>query len=410
MGALRAAGLATELEFQIPGQSTWASLQTVCAMDYLSSFNLIDIMGFMTAAFAVVLALPLMLSRDRSQARPFLAGFILIQGCLALWGVLTWSPVLSIATRDLLSPFEHVPSIVLLGLQGPMLLWYSYGISGKPVRPSWFDKTIIGMFVLLPAPIAWLASSQGIWSFIVCGSLGWLISIVYAIRALRQVYDHNREIRQRYSNIDERKLLWLGYLAFGFIGVWCMALSAGVVGIFNEELAGTIGMLSTFPVAILVCCMAVLGMSRGVRVMDRQETKAFRHTANGSTTYFNPEMIEKLDHLMSSVKLHQDPDLHLDGLADSMGISSRSLSALINGHYKQNFYDFVNEYRVRDAQRQLKDPELKSKAIQRIFEDAGFNSKSTFNTFFKKVTGRTPSEYRKTAYSEFDVHLGGSAQ
>jgi len=266
------------------------------------------------------------------------------------------------------------------------------------------------MFVLLPAPIAWLASSQGIWSFIVCGSLGWLISIVYAIRALRQVYDHNREIRQRYSNIDGRKLLWLGYLAFGFVGVWCMLLSAIVVGIFNEELAGTIGMLSTFPVAILVCCMAVLGMSRGVRVMDPQGTKAFRHTANGATTYFNPAMIEKLDHLMSSVKLYQDPDLHLDGLADSMGISSRSLSALINGHYGQNFYDFVNHYRVRDAQRQLKDPELKSKAILRIFEDAGFNSKSTFNTFFKKVTGRTPSEYRKAAYSEFDVHLGGSAQ
>jgi AraC-like DNA-binding protein len=121
-------------------------------------------------------------------------------------------------------------------------------------------------------------------------------------------------------------------------------------------------------------------------------------------------MIEKLDDLMSRVKLYQDPDLHLDGLADSMGGSTRSLSALINGHYEQNFYDFVNDYRVRDAQRQLEDPRLKSKTIQRIFEDAGFNSKSTFNTYFKKVTGKTPSQYRKAAHSEFDVYLGGSAQ
>jgi AraC-like DNA-binding protein len=379
-------------------------------VDYLNSFGLLDMMGVMTAGFAALLALPLMLSRNTGQARRCLAGFLLIQAGLLVWGLLIWSPVIAIATHELLSPFEYVPTIVLLGLQGPFLLWYSYGISGKPVRPSRFDKTIIGMFVLLPAPIVWLASSQGIWSLIICGGLGRLISIVYAIRALRVVYDHNREIRQRYSNIDERKLLWLGYLAFGFIGVWCMLVSAGVVGIFNEELAGTIGVLSTFPVTILVCCMAFLGMSRGVRIMDLQGTTAFRHTANGGTTYFNPAMIEKLDHLMSSLKLYQDPDLHLDGLADSMGISTRSLSALINGHFGQNFYDFVNSYRIRDAQRQLNDPRQESKTIQRIFEDAGFSSKSTFNTFFKRVTGITPSEYRKAANSESGFHLRGSAQ
>jgi AraC-like DNA-binding protein len=410
MGALRIAGPSAELEFQIPSQSTWARLQKACVVDFLSSFNLIDMMQIMTAGFALVLALPMMLSRDRGQAGLLLAIFILIQGGLALWNVISWSPVLSIATRELLSPFEHVPSIVLQGVQGPILLWYSFGISGKPVRPTWFDKIIIAVFLLLPAPIAWLASSQGIRSFIICVSLGYLISIVYGIRALRQVNNHNREIRQRYSNIEERQLLWLGYLAFGFIGVWSMLLIGTVVGIFNENLAETIGTLAIYPVAILICWMAVLGMGRGVRVANGQGTEAFRHTADGATTHFNPEMIEKLKDLMSRVKLYQDPDLHLDGLADSMGISSRSLSALINGHYEQNFYDFVNDYRVRDAQRQLKDPRLKSKTVQRIFEDAGFNSKSTFNTHFKKLTGKTPSEYRKAAYSEFDVYPGGSAQ
>jgi AraC-like DNA-binding protein len=93
-----------------------------------------------------------------------------------------------------------------------------------------------------------------------------------------------------------------------------------------------------------------------------------------------------------------------------MGISTRSLSALINGHFGQNFYDFVNSYRIRDAQRQLNDPRQESKTIQRIFEDAGFSSKSTFNTFFKRVTGITPSEYRKAANSESGFHLRGSAQ
>lgn len=378
-------------------------------MDFLSSFGLVDMMGVMTAGFAFLLAIPLMLGRDGDRARVLLAVFILIQGGVALWNVISWSPVLAVATRELLSPFEHVPSIVLQGLQGPILLWYSHGISGEPVRPSWLDITIIGAFVLLPAPIAWLASSHGIWSFVVCGSLACLISIVYGIRALRQRINHNREVRQRYSTIEERQLLSLGFLAFGFIGVWGMRLSAGIVGIINEDLATLIGGLSLYPVAILVCWMAVLGMSRGVRVAEGQATTTLRHSSDG-TMFFNPELIAKLENLMSSAKLYQDPDLHLDGLADSMGISSRSLSALINGHHKQNFYDFVNDYRAKDAQRQLEDPRLNSKTIQRIFEDAGFNSKSTFNTFFKKVTGKTPSEYRKAAQSDLDVYLGGSAR
>lgn len=379
-------------------------------MDFLNSFSLIDMMGVMTAGFAVLLALPLMLSSDRGQARLFLGTFILIQGGIALWNVISWAPVLSIATRELLGPFEHVPSTVLWGLQGPMLLWYSYGISGKPVRPSRLDKIVLGAFVLLPAPIAWLASAYGIWSFIICGSLANLISVAYGIQALRRVINHNREIRQRYSTIEERQLLWLGYLAFGFIGIWSMRLSAAVVGIFDVDLATLIGGLSLYPVAILICWMAVLGMGQGVRVAHGRGTSAPRHAGDGDTTYFNPEMIQKLNDLMLRVKLYQDPDLHLDGLADSMGISSRSLSALINGHHEQNFYDFVNDYRVRDVQRQLADPRLKSKTIQRIFEDAGFNSKSTFNTYFKKVTGKTPSEYRKAVHAELDVHLGRFAR
>lgn len=378
-------------------------------MDILSSFNLIDLMQIMTAGFAMLLAFPLMLSRDRGQARLLLAVFILIQGALALWAVVNFSPAFFEATEELLRPFEHVPQITLQGLQGPILLWYSYGLSGTPPQPTWFDKTVIAVFVLLPAPIAWLVSPISTYDFVVWVNLGWLTSIIYGARAVREVFKHNREIRQRYSNIDERRLLWLGYLAFGFIGVWGMRLSAAVVGRVTEYSAGTISMLSTFPVAILICWMAVLGMGQGLRVADRAKTQASRHTEDGATTNINPEAIEKLDDLMSRVKLYQDPDLHLDGLADSMGISTRSLSALINGHFKKNFYDFVNDYRARDAQKQLQDPENESKTIQRIFEDAGFKSKSTFNTHFKKVTGKTPTEYRKAAHSGFSAHLGRSA-
>ena len=102
---------------------------------------------------------------------------------------------------------------------------------------------------------------------------------------------------------------------------------------------------------------------------------------------------------MDEIRVYEDPDLNVEGLADSMGISPRSLSALINGHFNENFYDFVNGYRVREAQRMLRDFTEREQTIQRIFEAAGFSSKSTFNSFFKKATGMTPSEYRRQARS-----------
>ena len=80
-----------------------------------------------------------------------------------------------------------------------------------------------------------------------------------------------------------------------------------------------------------------------------------------------------------------------------MDMSPRSLTTLINGHFGMTFYEFVNRYRVLEASEKLADPANADVTVQRIFEDAGFNSKSTFNTLFKKATGKTPSEYRRQA-------------
>ena len=143
---------------------------------------------------------------------------------------------------------------------------------------------------------------------------------------------------------------------------------------------------------VLIARMVILGLSHG-----HNRTSRNGRTTNGNNGSFkpNPEMIAKLEDLMVRVKIYQDPDLDREGLADSLGVSPRSLSALINGHYEQNFYDFINKYRVLEAQTRLQDPKDGDLTIQRIFEDAGFNSKSTFNTLFKKATGKTPSEYRR---------------
>jgi AraC-like DNA-binding protein len=87
--------------------------------------------------------------------------------------------------------------------------------------------------------------------------------------------------------------------------------------------------------------------------------------------------------------------LTLQELSDELQISAHNLSEVINTKLGKNFFDFVNGFRVKEVQARLADPQYDHLTILAIAQDAGFNSKSTFNTIFKKVTNQTPSEYRR---------------
>jgi len=63
----------------------------------------------------------------------------------------------------------------------------------------------------------------------------------------------------------------------------------------------------------------------------------------------------------------------------------------------------VNSYRIAAVKAALLDPAREDRSFQRLFEEAGFNSKSTFNTLFKRATGMTPSEYRRQAAAAVSV-------
>ncbi|MBC9913853.1 helix-turn-helix domain-containing protein [Chitinophaga varians] len=96
--------------------------------------------------------------------------------------------------------------------------------------------------------------------------------------------------------------------------------------------------------------------------------------------------------------LYKDPELTLDKLAAVMEISRHHLSEALNQYLGQSFYQFINEYRIREVVKLL-DKHRQDKEIPNILSlafEAGFHSKSSFNQYFKKVTGTTPSAYMKS--------------
>lgn len=103
----------------------------------------------------------------------------------------------------------------------------------------------------------------------------------------------------------------------------------------------------------------------------------------------------QLSSLMENDKLFLDNDLNLPAVAEKLGISIHETSFLINEATKDNFYNFINKYRVDEAKKLLASAKMGELNILGIAFASGFNSKTTFNTTFKKFVGISPSQYSK---------------
>ena len=106
--------------------------------------------------------------------------------------------------------------------------------------------------------------------------------------------------------------------------------------------------------------------------------------------------VDLLDALMINEKLFLDPELTLTKTSNRLGISTKQLSQAINQVYKKNYSQYIADFRVDEAKRLLHLPEYANYKISAIAYDSGFNSISSFNTTFKKLTKVTAIEYRQS--------------
>ncbi|HOO70538.1 MAG TPA: helix-turn-helix domain-containing protein [Spirochaetota bacterium] len=108
-----------------------------------------------------------------------------------------------------------------------------------------------------------------------------------------------------------------------------------------------------------------------------------------------PAIVQSIKELFDCEKIYCDEEISLKGLADELSITPHQLSEILNEHLNKNFYQFINEFRIQDSQEMLiQDP---ARSIVSVATAVGFNSPSAFYTAFKKITGQTPSQYRKKA-------------
>ncbi|WP_353779659.1 helix-turn-helix domain-containing protein [Winogradskyella sp. 3972H.M.0a.05] len=107
------------------------------------------------------------------------------------------------------------------------------------------------------------------------------------------------------------------------------------------------------------------------------------------------EYVIQLDHLMTLEKPYLNQNVKISDVSNMINIPSKYISESINRIKGQNFYDYINGYRIKHVTRLLEEDNYEKLTLLAIAQESGFKSGSTFNSSFKKELGMLPSKYRK---------------
>jgi AraC-like DNA-binding protein len=121
----------------------------------------------------------------------------------------------------------------------------------------------------------------------------------------------------------------------------------------------------------------------------------FKIENTSKRTVLEREITEKLNIAINEEEVYKNPNLTLEQFASTIEVSPRELSKHINEKHQMNFSEFLNFHRIEKVKELLISPDSKKYTFLTLAEEAGFNSKSSFNAIFKKMVGIPPSAYKK---------------
>lgn len=377
-------------------------------------FNIHDLVLMMTAVQCACFAILLLVTNPpANKSNYFLAAFLLAHAFIPVHELVLWGADFKMIA------LEHYPRL---------FLWIGFGFYVDAALLYFYIKSLVyddftlhkrdGLHLL---PLGLFAVFLGLTfythsleervmlidddiymyspSYLIMDFLCKATRIGYCVASLFLIAKYRDQLKTTHSNIERVDIRWLIGLVIGFLIIATTEATLACTKIlhlfipFHPHWFEVIGLTGYYVVFVLVLVLVFTSMryfSGFIAVKQKDDSKK-----PVEEKLLNTGFAERIDSAMREHKPYLEPDLTLDMLAETLNIPARDLSLVFNRHFDSNFYEFVNRYRIEEAQKMLADPKHKSKTITHIYLDAGFNSKSVFNTFFKKHVGKTPSEYRQ---------------
>ncbi|MBC6699048.1 helix-turn-helix domain-containing protein [Hymenobacter puniceus] len=283
--------------------------------------------------------------------------------------------------------------------------------------------------------------------------LGYGSVLLYAVRSLREYRAYARYLNDNFSDTEQIRFRWLRNVLVAVVLGTSVTLAFGLINTFISPLNYVQNWYDYLFTGLLIYYLSIAGLLTGYRLValrfqplaattvalasimpPTEETLSTAEALPGSegvaveTTVFHPAPAQpdtpelaalpaataplvadvpvadvaadaeltrwtgRLLAHMQSARPYLEPELTLSELAGQLRTNTSWLSRVINTGCGQNFNDFINEYRVCEAENRLRDPQFRHYTLLAVALEAGFNSKSTFNRVFKKLRGQTPSE------------------
>ncbi len=215
------------------------------------------------------------------------------------------------------------------------------------------------------------------------------VSLIYVLRAVRIGRAYNQRLLENYSAVENMMASWI----VSFQRIWVLMFLLPIFIYFTNYIYPiTQSVYILIGVLLALCVFSVFFSSSLLRQVYAPASilqKSLQTT--GKPIDIDQRQIEKIKREMGEQQYYLDEELSLRQLADFLELKPAELTELIKASEYENFYDFVNSYRIDKVKQQLKQSD--EQIIQLAYQN-GFKSKSTFNKIFKEKTGFTPKAYR----------------
>ena len=217
----------------------------------------------------------------------------------------------------------------------------------------------------------------------------------YIIFSFIRLRSYKSELKSTYSYVEKINLDWLSALLVVLFGHWVFDALFPVMiamNLYESDLFTINEMLSISSLLIFCSFVVVKGMKQTPVLENISDKPKY---ADSNLSMADCELYaNKLAKYMEREKPYLNSSLKISDLADNLSLPAKSLSQVINQKFGDNFFDFINKYRIAKAKEQLINSNGNHKTISEILYESGFNSKAAFNRAFKKHTGITPSRFK----------------
>lgn len=239
--------------------------------------------------------------------------------------------------------------------------------------------------------------------FYILAELQYVLYIILVFKILKK---YKEIYLENYTNTSNSSYRWLFQMAVFFLIAHCLVFFKSAIRYTDYNVFLNSSNVIIQSIALIISCWFVLKALNNPNLFKGVDSNML--LINEAVILTEKKLLQtpKSAEIASQIELVKkyvlenepflEPSLTIQELAKQVSIPVRDLSVLINHHMNQHFFDFINEYRIQKAMQILKDPSKKKLTILEILYEVGFNSKSSFNTAFKKHTNQTPTEFRNS--------------